>query len=137
MATGSILRAFILSLLLIFISAPVSSEILIYKGSNNFKMNLFGHINRALWVASDGHKTSAQFVDNNSSSSRAALQAERDLGKHLKGGGIYMFEIEQNSSRFTTITHPENKKVSYDTRKAEVYLVSQSLGELYGVHGYM
>lgn len=131
------IRVFIFALLIILNGSAVLSEIEICKRADNFKVKVFGHINRAAWLANNGHKTSLQFVDNDASSSRAAIQAEGDLTKDLKVGGIYMFEVEQNSTHFTTISHPRDKEIFFKTRKGEVYVLSQSLGEFYAGHGYM
>lgn len=105
--------------------------------NNCIRVNLSAQLNKAAWMATNGHRANLQIVDNNTSSTRVALWVEGNLSPCLTVGASIMEEINQNSTKDTDIGKASSAEVSPTTRKAEVYAISKNLGTFYLGHGHM
>ena len=104
---------------------------------NCIRVHLSAQINKAAWLATNGHRANLQVVDNNASSTRFTLWMEGDLSPCVTVGGVISEEIDQNSTRDTDIDNASNFEASPTTRKAELYVDHKDWGTLFVGHGYM
>jgi hypothetical protein len=98
-------------------------------GEPLIELELSGHINRMVNVASDGDSTKAYFVDNSNSPSRVRFVGSARVDQDLALGTAIELGIAPNSSFFVSQDNEDDGDF-FDQRVVQVYLDSSRFGRL-------
>ena len=102
---------------------------IVTSGSENIKLAVSGHVNRAVNVANDGDKTKAYFVDNDTSNSRLRFVGTGKVTKDTTLGTTVEIAFSPNNS-FDVSQDNEISNDFIDVRKVEAFVRNDSYGQL-------
>lgn len=98
---------------------------------NPLSLKVSGHINRGIWVASNGVNTNTAHVDNDNSPTRLTITGSGKLNEDTEIGGTIEFGIEKNSTDEIAVNRVDDNRTGPGTRIAELFIKSKTFGEFF------
>ncbi|MDF1551581.1 MAG: hypothetical protein P1P84_00900 [Deferrisomatales bacterium] len=99
-------------------------------GSDKVKVKLYGQVNRAALIVSDGDETNYYFVDNDASSTRLGIKAESKAEGDLSFGLKFEVQMESNSTASVGRGNDDDGGASFTERHMDVYAKHKRFGTL-------
>ncbi|WP_107852627.1 porin family protein [Oceanimonas marisflavi] len=117
---------------------PAAKPTAVHSGNEKIRVNVSGHVNRALLAVDDGEETELYHVDNDSSSTRLRVIGEGDVSPELTVGTAIEVQLESNSSFAVSQDDeaPGGDTLSLSDRRLEVYFDHDRLGKLWVGKGW-
>ncbi|MDI3326307.1 hypothetical protein QKW35_18170 [Pontibacterium granulatum] len=106
--------------------------------SDKVRLEVSGHVNRAIQGVDDGSDTYLNSVDNDNSSTRVRFIAESDLSSELVMGGALEVQLESNSTYKINQLNEESGDgtATFTERRAEIYFDHERFGKLWLGQGW-
>ena len=98
---------------------------------NPLSLQISGHVNRGVWVASNGANTSVAHVDNDNSPSRLIITGTGEFNPDTTIGATLAFGVETNSTDQIDVRDVNDGSAGPTIRQAELFVKSKRFGELY------
>ena len=98
---------------------------------NPLSLKVSGHINRGIWVASNGVNTNTAHVDNDNSPTRLTITGSGRWDESTEIGGTIEFGVEENSTDEIAVNSVDDSRTGPSIRIAELFVKNDTFGEFY------
>lgn len=105
-------------------------------GNDRVQLSISGHINRAALYATDGRNDEFFHVDNAHSGSRVRFEGRAKFDDDISAGTNLEVQLRTNrSNRVNQSQKAPNGETTFDRRRVELFLASETYGRIWLGHG--